>query len=259
VISHSVNLHSVNLLGVTLPGVSLPDPAGLAALFNAQPDPAGALPLVTGGAALILVLSGMPWRLARNVITIVHEAGHALVAVLVGRRLQGIQLHSDTSGVTVSRGKPVGPGMVLTALAGYTAPSLLGLAFAALLGANLITALLVVAALLLLSVLIMVRNAYGVLSVIVTAAVLAAVAFLAPSGVQAAFVYALTWFLLFGGVRPVFELQIKRRRSRSRDSDADQLARLSGVPAALWVLVFGVVAAGCLVMGALWLLEPTVK
>jgi len=257
--SHIMNSHSVDLGSVSFLGVGLPDPAGISALFDTQPDPAGSLPLITGGVALILVLSGLPWRVARNVITIVHEAGHALVAVLAGRRLQGIQLHSDTSGVTVSRGKPVGPGMVLTALAGYTAPSLLGLAFAALLGANLITALLVVAALLLLSVLIMVRNAYGVLSVVVTAAVLGAVAFLAPSGVQAAFVYTLTWFLLFGGVRPVFELQIKRRRSRARDSDADQLARLSGVPAVLWVLVFGVVAAGCLVMGALWLLEPTVK
>ena len=60
-------------------------------------------------------------------ITIVHEAGHALVAVLVGRRLSGIRLHSDTSGLTLTKGKPYGPGMVLTALAGYVAPSLLGL------------------------------------------------------------------------------------------------------------------------------------
>ena len=40
-----------------------------------------------------------------------------------GRRLAGIRLHSDTSGLTVSRGKPTGIGMILTAAAGYTAPS----------------------------------------------------------------------------------------------------------------------------------------
>jgi hypothetical protein len=234
-------------------------PSGLTDLFNTQPDPAGLLPLVTGGVALILVLSGSPWRLARNVITIVHEAGHALIAVLVGRRLQGIQLHSDTSGVTVSRGRPTGPGMVLTALAGYTAPSLLGLAFAALLAADLVSALLIVAALLLVAVLVMVRNAYGVFAVLVTAGVLAVVALLAPVGVQAAFVYAMTWFLLFGGVRPVLELQLKRRRGAARDSDADQLGRLTGVPAVLWVLILAVVAVSCLVMGGLWLMEPTVK
>jgi len=108
-------------------------------------------------------------------------------------------------------------------------------------------------------VLLMVRNAYGVFAVLVTAGVLAVVALLAPIGVQASFVYAMTWFLLFGGVRPVLELQLKRRRGAARDSDADQLARLTGVPAVLWVLILAVVAVSCLVMGGLWLMEPTVK
>ena len=67
--------------------------------FDAQAHPSYWVPVATGGLALLLVLSGSPWRLARNIVTIVHEAGHALVAVLVGRRLQGIRLHSDTSGV----------------------------------------------------------------------------------------------------------------------------------------------------------------
>ena len=66
----------------------------------------------------------------------VHEAGHALVAVLVGRQLQAIRLHSDTSGLTVSRGKPRGPGMVAMLAAGYLAPALLGLLAAVMLGAG---------------------------------------------------------------------------------------------------------------------------
>ncbi|HVW41340.1 MAG TPA: M50 family metallopeptidase [Amycolatopsis sp.] len=217
------------------------------------------MPVVTGGLALLLVLSGSPWRLARNIVTIVHEAGHALVAVLAGRRLEGIRLHSDTSGVTVSRGKPEGPGMVLTSLAGYPAPGVLGLAFAALVAANRITVLLVLAALLLLGVLVMVRNAYGVLSVVVSAAGLAVLALLAGDEVQAWFVYLITWFLLFGAIRPVVELQMKRRRRAARDSDADQLARLTGVPPALWLLVLGVIALSCLLIGAAWLLEPALQ
>ncbi|GAA3815766.1 M50 family metallopeptidase [Amycolatopsis sp. ATCC 39116] len=231
----------------------------LAGLFGAQPDPSIPVPLVTGGVALLLVLSGAPWRMARNVITIVHEAGHALIAVLAGRRLQGIKLHSDTSGVTVSRGKPEGPGMVLTALAGYPAPGILGLAFASLLAAGRITVLLALAALLLLGVLVMVRNAYGVLSVVLTAAGLAVVALVAGPQVQAWFIYLITWFLLFGGLRPVIELQIKRRRGAARDSDADQLARLTGVPAALWMLMLGVLAVTCLFVGGAWLLEPALQ
>jgi hypothetical protein len=225
-------------------------------LFGEQPEPPGAVVLVTAVAALALVLSGAPWRLARNVVTIVHEAGHALIAVLVGRRLRAITLHSDTSGVTVSRGKPRGPGMVLTALAGYPAPALLGVTFAGLVAADRMAGVLGLTALLLLGVLVMVRNAYGVFAVLVPAVVLAGIALVAPPGVQGVFVYGLTWFLLFAAVRPLVELQAKRRRQRARDSDIDQLARLTALPAVLWLLVLVVLTVGSLAVGGLLLLDP---
>lgn len=219
-------------------------------------DTAGTVAIVTGVLALALVVVNRPWRFARNVVTIVHEAGHAMFAVLAGRRLQGIRLHSDTSGVTVSKGKATGPGMVLTALAGYPAPALLGLIFAWFVSAERLSVVLGIAAVLLLGVLVMVRNAYGVFTVVVSAVVLALVAFVAPVQVQAPFSYLVTWFLLFGGVRPVIELQVKRRQGRARDSDADQLGRLTAVPPLLWVLVFAVATVSCLIAGGLWLLEP---
>ncbi|WP_230424492.1 M50 family metallopeptidase [Prauserella cavernicola] len=226
--------------------------------FDLDATTTGTIALATGVVALLVVLLRMPWRLARNVMTIVHEAGHALVAVLAGRRLQGITLHSDTSGVTVSRGKPEGPGMVLTTLAGYPAPAVLGLGFAALVSGENLSAVLVIAALLLLGVLVMVRNAYGVFAVLVSAAVLGGIGFFAGPGVQAAFVYVMTWFLLLGSVRPVFELHAKRRRGAARDSDADQLARLTGLPATIWLLVLVVLTVTCLVVGGMLLVEPAV-
>ncbi|MGO1054090.1 M50 family metallopeptidase [Crossiella sp. CA198] len=223
-------------------------------LISVQPAPPQWVVLVTALVALIVVLANGPWLLARNVVTIVHEAGHGLIAVLVGRRLSGIRLHSDTSGVTTSRGRPTGLGMILTVLAGYIAPSLLGLGLAALLGAGMITLLLWVCTALLLLVLIMIRNVYGALLLLVTGGALVAVSVLADSAVQAGFAYLVTWFLLIGGVRPVPELQRKRRRGRARDSDADQLARLTGLPGILWVTVFGLVALGALALGGNWLL-----
>ncbi len=210
--------------------------------------------LVTGVVALVVVTFGELWRPARNVITIVHEAGHALVAVLVGRRLSGIRLHSDTSGLTLTKGRPYGPGMVSTALAGYVAPSLLGLAFAGLVGAAQTATVLVICAVLLLGVLVMVRNVYGVFSVVLTGGVLFAVAWFTNPVVQAAFAQLITWFLLIGGVRPVGELQSKRRRGWARDSDADQLARLTHAPGWLWVGMFFFVNLGSLVLAAAWLL-----
>jgi hypothetical protein len=210
--------------------------------------------LIAVGAALLVVVLPGTWRPARHVITIVHEAGHALTAVLAGRRLQAIRLHSDTSGLTVSRGKPYGPGMVSTALAGYLAPSLLGLVFAALLGAGLVTSLLVVCALLLAGVLIMIRNIYGAMTLLAAGAVLAGVSLLAPTQLQEIFAHLITWFLLFGAIRPIGELIRKRRHGRARDSDADQLARLTGTPAFFWLSSFTLISTGALLLAGGWLL-----
>jgi len=135
-------------------------------VVGSQPDPEQWLVLVTGLVALLAVAPHGVWRISRNAVTIAHEGGHGLIALLTGRRLDGIRLHSDTSGLTVSRGKPHGIGMVLTAAAGYTAPPLLGLGGAWLLAANHITALLWGATALLVAMLVMIRNAYGVLTVV---------------------------------------------------------------------------------------------
>ncbi|CAL9554454.1 M50 family metallopeptidase [Streptomyces sp. enrichment culture] len=223
-------------------------------LVGTQSDPDLWVVIATGVAALAVVVPSGLWRVARNAITIAHEGGHGLVALLTGRRLTGIRLHSDTSGLTVSRGKPYGLGMILTAAAGYTAPSLMGLGGAALLASGRITLLLWLATALLLAMLVMIRNAYGVLTVVLTGAVFVLVSWLAGPQIQAAFAYAAVWFLLLGGVRPAFELQSKRAGGGAGDSDADQLARLTHTPAALWLFLFHAVSLCSLMGGGRWLL-----
>jgi hypothetical protein len=219
-----------------------------------QPDPSLWLVAATGVLALAAVASRAAWTVTRNAVTIAHEGGHGLVALLSGRRLEGIRLHSDTSGLTVSRGRPTGLGMILTASAGYTAPSLLGLGGAWLLAAGHITLLLWSATGLLAAMLVMIRNAYGVLTVLLAGGAFLLVSWLTDPAVQAAFAYGVVWFLLLGGVRPVFELQRKRRRGGAPDSDADQLARLTDVPPLVWLLFFHVVALTSLIGGGRWLL-----
>src|SRR5919206_99374 len=209
--------------------------------------------LLTALAGLLAVAIRPVWRVARNAVTIAHEGGHALMALLTGRRLRGIRLEFDTSGLTLSSGRPTGLGMMLTLLAGYIAPSLVGLAGAWILGGNRITLLLWLAVVLLLLMLINIRNVFGALSVIVTGAIVAGVSWYASAQVQAAFAYAGVWFLLIGGVRPVGELQRLRSRGRMRDSDADQLSRLTHVPAFFWVFLFWLVTVAVLVMGTFML------
>jgi len=204
---------------------------------------AAVLPAV---AAVFLTLSRGPWRVLRTVITIAHEGGHTITALAVGRRLAGIRLHSDSSGVTLSRGRPRGPGMVATAFAGYVTPSLLGLLTSALIAAGHYAVPLVAGVVLLAAMLVAVRTIFGVLAIVVTGATLVAVRWYTPELVQYAGACLLAWFLLAGGLRAVVELQRARRRARSRDSDADQLARLTAVPALLWVAAFALVAVGAL-------------
>ncbi|MFJ5633130.1 M50 family metallopeptidase [Streptomyces goshikiensis] len=223
-------------------------------LTGIQPPPELWLVIVTGLVALAAVGPRPLWRLSRNAVTIAHEGGHGLLALLTGRSLDGIRLHSDTSGVTVSRGKPTGLGMILTAAAGYTAPSLLGLGGAALLSAHRITLLLWAATALLVAMLVMIRNAYGALTVVLTGAAFVLVSWLTSAEVQAAFAYVVVWFLLLGGVRPVFELQAKRRHGGAPDSDADQLGRLTHVHPVVWLFLFHAVALCSLIGGGRWLL-----
>ena len=205
---------------------------------------------VTGLAALAIVLNAQSWRSASKVITIAHEGGHALVSVLSGRRLEGIRLHADSSGVTYSRGRRRGPGLVLTASAGYVTPSLLGAGAAALLATRHQTALLWLALLLLAATFLAVRNAFGALAVLATASGVFAVSYVASAAVQAGFAYLAAWFLLLGGMRPALELTRARRRgSRARLSDADQLARLTGVSRGAWIALFLLICVAALALG----------
>jgi hypothetical protein len=206
--------------------------------------------VLAGLVALGVVGLHTPWRLARNVVTIAHEGGHALVAMLSGRTLSGILLHSDTSGVTVSRGRRDGPGMVATAFAGYATPPLLGLGAGALVAADAIGTMLGLAVFILLATLVLIRNAFGVVSVVVTGAVFLVVALYGSTTVQYGFAAFVTWFLILGGLRTVLEVQRKRSRRRAADSDADQLERLTHVPAGIWLAMFGLIGVGSLLGSA---------
>jgi hypothetical protein len=219
-------------------------------ISSVQPLPPAWVVGVTGLAAVLVVLNAGSWRLTGKVITIAHEGGHALVSLLSGRRLEGIRLHADSSGVTYSRGRRRGPGLVLTSSAGYVTPSLLGVGAAALLATRHQAALLWLALLLLAATFLAVRNAFGALAVLATAAGVFVVSYFASAAVQAGFAYLAAWFLLLGGMRPVLELTHRRRRSpRSGLSDADQLARLTGVSRNVWVAAFLLVCTVALAFG----------
>ena len=205
-------------------------------ITSQQPVPAASFVLATGFVALVLVLFPGTWPVVRMGVTVVHEAGHAVVAVLVGRRLSSIRLHSDTSGLTVSKGKPRGPGMVAMLAAGYLAPALLGLLAAFLLADGRGVLLLWLLLLLLAGLLVWVRNGYGAVVLLVGGGAVFALTWWGSDQVQAIAAYLVSWLLLLAAPRPLLELLASGRRRR-RTSDPDQLADLTHVPAVVWMLV----------------------
>ncbi|WP_081913370.1 MULTISPECIES: M50 family metallopeptidase [unclassified Glycomyces] len=202
------------------------------------------------------VLYAPVWRWSRGLVTIAHEGGHAFMAVLMRRRLTGIRLHADTSGLTFSRGKPTGFGAAMTLVAGYTFPAALGLGAAALTGAGLITLLLWITLVLLAVMLVFIRNWYGALALLVTGAGVFAATWYGNAIVQTVAAYAGAWLLLFGAVKPVLELGARRRRGRrSGQSDADQLAGITPVPAGGWIFLFSIATIAAALWGT-WMLLP---
>ena len=204
--------------------------------------------------ALALVLLPRAWSLTRHVVTISHEGGHALVAVLTGRRLMGIRLHADTSGVTLSSGKPTGPGMVAMLAAGYLAPAVAGLGAALLLASGHSLALLWLAVGWLSLMLLQIRNAYGLLVLVVCGVGAGLASWYLAGTTLSLLAYLLTWLLLLAAPKPVLELMRQRRRGQARSSDVDQLTRLTRVPAVLWETFFLLANLAGLVVGVFVLL-----
>lgn len=223
-------------------------------VLTSQPAPEAAVLVGSGALALVLVSVRPAWSLTRHVVTVVHEGAHGVVATLGGRRLRGIRLHSDSSGVTVSRGRPSGPGMITTAAAGYVGPAVLGLGAAALVSTGYAVAMLWSLVLGLALLLVQIRNFFGLWVVLLCGAGVVAVTGWLDEPVQVAVAHVLAWFLLLAAPRPVLELYALRRRGGARDSDADQLGRLTFLPATVWMAIFLAVTAASLLAGGALLL-----
>jgi hypothetical protein len=240
----------VDWIGQTWHDVTTPQPLGSTATV-----------LLCGGAALVCLVVPWLWHLTRHALTIVHEAGHATIGFLVGRRISGIRVHSDTSGLTVSVGKPRGPGMVATLAAGYPAPAVLGVGAAGLLSRGYALAVLWALVVLLALVLVQIRNWYGLWAVLVSAAVVVGVTVWASATAQSVFAHVVTWFFLLGAPRAVVEMQRGRARTRrsgrTDTSDAGQLGRLTHLPGLVWVALLLLVCLVGAVLGGAWLVGVT--
>jgi len=144
------------------------------------PPPPGAVAVLVACIAASLALPHVPggrlvWRPLMLLSTLAHELGHGLAAVLVGGDFVSLQLFADGSGVAATAHAGGRAASALIAAGGLVGPALVacGLFFFARTAGRARAALGSLAAVLLLVVVLVVRNPFGVGYVLVLSALLA--------------------------------------------------------------------------------------
>lgn len=189
--------------------------------------------------ALVVVGIGPVWRVVRLAVTLVHELGHAFVGVLVGRQFTGFVLRGDMSGEAVTRGRPRGPGRIVTTWAGYPAPAIVGAALVWCAGRGWAAPALGAILVLLLVALVRVRSLLTLLVMLVAMAAVGSLWWWRNETVQAEVLVGTGLVLLVGAWRHLGAVA----GDRSGTGDPGALARLTGVPAVVWVASFALVCA----------------
>jgi len=215
------------------------------ALERVQPGPAvvltpAELGVIVGVAAVVVGVPAL-WRSTRLGVTLVHELGHAVVGIAVGRRFTGFVLRGDASGHAVTRGRSSGAGLLATTWAGYPAPALLAAGLAVAGGRGWAAPVLAVLGLVLVVALIQVRS---LLTAAVTVATLLGVGALWWWGspqLQAQVLVGVAAVLLVGAWRHL----VAAMRDASAGNDARVLAGLSRVPRVVWLGSYVLVCGAC--------------
>lgn len=180
----------------------------------------------------------------RNLDTMFHEFGHALMTLLLSGNVLRIELYSDHSGVTYSA-IAAGGKAILVSLAGYPLASLFALLLFYLYSRDkrqwgLILASLVALVMLLLYV----RGSFGMIWLSGFILLNAAMLFLWPK-VSKYYYLFLAFLTLEESVMGTLFLMSASVVTPSRAGDAANLARLTILPAFVWALLFFLFALLC--------------
>ncbi|HEY9496353.1 MAG TPA: M50 family metallopeptidase [Intrasporangium sp.] len=209
---------------------------------------AAAVWTVLAGSLLVVAVEPL-WRVLRIAVTLVHELGHAVVGMAVGRRFTGFVLRGDMSGHAVTVGRARGVGRVVSTWAGYPAPAVVGAAMAWVAGLGWAAAFIGGVLVILVIALIRVRSALTLLVMVVALAATAALWWWRDDVLQAQILVGTGIVLVVGAWRHLAAVAA----SPDRSSDPGVLSSLTHVPRIIWNLSFAIVCAA-----ATWLVAMEV-
>ena len=195
---------------------------------------------------LIVVTFGDDW--AGSLVTVAHEGGHTIFAILAFRGPKGFAMKDgDNAGTELTDGS-WGVGDIILTFAGYATPPLLGLLGAVLVTHGNVAGVLWISLILFIAAFFAAANP---LAKVVTGLALFGVGwviFMGSVSVRAAVALALVWLMLLGGLRHTFTLD------RGRGSDPWFLAQRTLIPTIAWQGMWIVIAVLCLLRGGRLLL-----
>lgn len=190
-------------------------------------------------AAVGILVATPIWTHVRQIVTVVHELGHAVVGILCGRRFNGFVINRDMSGHTVTTGRPRGPGIILTTLAGYPMPAFVGAAMIAASMAGRAQLVLLIGTLLVVVALVRSRSLYTVLALLVLLVVSGLLWWSENAVASPLVVFAVGVLLLIGAWRQFASVVAHGGRS----DDPGALASLTILPKSVWNLIILVLIA----------------
>lgn len=202
-------------------------------------------PVVYISGFIVLVLLAFVPTVARSLVTVTHEGGHVVMAVLTGRGPQRFRVNEGTGGgMTTFRGG-WGVGLILIRLAGYLSPPMVGLAGVVLVLDGKAWSVLWASLVLLLAAFFQAEDLFTMVIVLLAGAGIGWVAVAGSPRLQAGVAVGLIWLLLIGVIITLVDQGLGRE-----GSDAAELANDTWIPAFVWAALFWFVAIVCLWVGA---------
>jgi hypothetical protein len=203
------------------------------------------LGVVLASGLIALLVTAILWWVVGHAITIAHEGGHALAAILVGGLVEYLWVTRKRDGETGASALSRLTVIPFT-LAGYLAPSVFGLIAAAIVVLGRPAAVLWTTVVLLVLVLTVASTWFTRFAVVAVGMVFALVLRTKSDGVLLWVACSWTWLLLIGGLVHVV-------LHNGKGSDHHRLRELTWLPVWFWSFLFTFVALASLIFGFTWL------
>lgn len=170
--------------------------------------------------------------------TLIHEVGHALMALIVQGEVLSIELFSDTSGVAVTRTNNK-LKQFLVSIAGYPFSSAMSVLFFYMIKQGYEQALLVLfASLAVITLILWIRNWYGFFWLVIFITILTITFFYAEPLIRFAICVFFAAMMMFDSVVKSFIVLYLSIRYSKQSGDAYNLKQVTYLPAFFWGLLF---------------------